>query len=89
MTKEQLIEKKAFYTSKLNEISSMTYEKEIEEELAQERKKIEEKYAQKKAQDVGKVTHYVELLDELIVEAIQSEAATESENSTLYRATEA
>jgi hypothetical protein len=74
MNKQQLIEKKASYEIKRHELLSVSYEAEIEAELAKERARLEEKYEAQRKTDIERVDHYIDLLDELVMEAAKEEA---------------
>lgn len=84
MTKQELIAKKAYYEAKKVELSIETHDVEIKEKVdefrAQKEQEILEfeaktkaEFAAQKESDEKKVDNYLELLDELIVEATKQE----------------
>lgn len=66
---QELVNKKVSYEQKKVEISSYDYEEEKAIELAKYSAELDKKYNDKKNEDLTKVDHYIELLNELIEDA--------------------
>lgn len=73
MTRSYLLERKSYYEKLRLSLESHDFSEEIELELAEARKKIEEKYEQERAEDLKKVDHYLELLNDLVEEATKED----------------
>ena len=75
MSTEKLKEKLAEYELKKEELGNNHFTSEIEQELAEYKQVLEKKYADKKAEELSKIDANLFLLNELITESEQEEAA--------------
>lgn len=74
MDLRKLVEKLDFYETSKIELDMKSYEEEIDKEVEAYREALVQKYEEIRKTDLLKITHYIDLLNDLIKEAEAEEA---------------
>lgn len=68
ISRDNLIEKKNYYNSKINELNNMDINLEVEKRLNELRDEITKKVVEDFSKDVLKCQHYIEIIDIMLNE---------------------